>query len=114
MMTWVILVVLIVVLVIGYNSRRRAAELRVDQVRKQAQAASYAEEALDRPADIAVELLTQHLPTLVEKSAPHIKRDDYGVMNLAPEFDPLSSAVQVRSGLSPGGSRIRTVGPRLR
>jgi DNA-binding winged helix-turn-helix (wHTH) protein len=48
---------------------------------------SYAKEALDRPADIAVGLLTQHMPTLVEKAAPHIKRDDYGVLTLAPEFD---------------------------
>jgi hypothetical protein len=64
--------------------KRRPAKLGAEPVRKQA---LYAEETLKRPADIAVELLTQHLPTLVEKSAPHIKRDDYGVMNLAPEFD---------------------------
>ena len=64
--------------------KRRAAKLGAEQVRNQA---LYAEETLKRPADIAVELLAQHLPTLVEKSAPHIKRDDYGVMNLAPKFD---------------------------
>jgi hypothetical protein len=48
---------------------------------------AYTEETLARPADIAVELLTQHIPTLVKKAAPHFKRDDYGVLNLAPEFD---------------------------
>lgn len=64
--------------------KRRAAKLRTEQDRKQA---LHAEETLKRPADIAVELLTRHLPTLVEKSARHIKHDDYGVLNLAPEFD---------------------------
>jgi hypothetical protein len=64
--------------------KRRAAKLRAEQIRKQT---LYAEETLDRPADLAIELLTQHMPTLVKKAAPHIKRDDYGVLTLAPEFD---------------------------
>jgi len=82
-MIYVILVVVIVVLVIAYSSRRRAA----GSVRNKAQFASYAKETLDRPADIAVGLLTEHMPTLVAKATPHIKRDGYGVLTLAPEFD---------------------------
>jgi hypothetical protein len=56
----------------------RAAKLGAEQVRKQA---LYAEETLKRPADIAVELLTQHLPTLVEKSAPHRPARRYQATN---------------------------------
>jgi hypothetical protein len=97
-MIYVILAVLIVVLVMGYNSRRRAAELQADQVRKQAQFASYAEETLARPADIAVELLTQHMPTLVKKAAPHIKLDDYGGLTLAPSL--MAKSVTLLSGSS--------------
>lgn len=86
-MIYVILVVVIVVLVIAYSSRRRAAGSRAGPVRNKAQFASYAKETLDRPADIAVGLLTEHMPTLVAKATPHIKRDGYGVLTLAPEFD---------------------------
>lgn len=86
-MVWVIVVVVIVVLIVAYNSRRRTAEMRAEQVRRNAQLDSYAEEMLERPADVAVKILTEHMPTLVEKAATHVKRDEYDVVTLGPEFD---------------------------
>jgi hypothetical protein len=34
-----------------------------------------------------VQIVTRHVPTLVEKARPHIRRDDYGVLTIGPEFD---------------------------
>jgi hypothetical protein len=81
-----IYVILVVVLVIAYSSRRRAAGSRARPVRNKAEFASYAKETLDRPADIAVGLLTEHMPTLVAKASPHIKRDGYAVLTSHPNL----------------------------
>src|SRR4051794_16028456 len=73
--------------VIDAVRKRREAKSRAEEVRKQAlYAQECTEETLARPADIAVELLTQHMPTLVKKAAPHIKLDDYGLLTLAPSL----------------------------
>src|SRR5882724_2674884 len=85
-MTWLLLLGLIIVFIVAYNARRRAAKLRLRATEFQA-GISKIMEIKGRPADIAIEILTRHLRTLVEKASPYIKRDDYGVLAIGSEFD---------------------------
>jgi hypothetical protein len=55
---------------------------RTEQQRKQQRI----EATLIRPVDISITLLARHLPALVAKAQPFIRRD-YGTVGLSPEFD---------------------------
>jgi hypothetical protein len=66
-----------------HSLRHAAASLFETQ---QQQAKRSIEATLSRPADISVTLLARHLPALVEKAQPFIRRD-YGTVGLSPEFD---------------------------
>jgi hypothetical protein len=82
--TLFLLLLLLVALVV--QSRRRQA-VRA-QLRQDAEFAARRQEALHtRPADLAVEILGRHMPTLLAKAEPHIARDAYGVLTISPEFD---------------------------
>ena len=57
------------------------------QARRAAEFQSRERELTTRPADIAVQILARHIPTLTETARPHIRRDDYGVLTIGSEFD---------------------------
>jgi hypothetical protein len=104
--TLFLLLLLVVALVV--QSRRRQA-VRA-QLREDAEFAARRQEALHtRPADLAVEILGRHMPTLLAKAEPHIARDAYGVLTISPEFDgeiALGLAVPPRSPSPPTRLRI--------
>jgi len=78
-------VVLALIVVVVQRRRRRAAQA---ELRGNADFASRRQEALHtRPADLAVEILGRHMPTLLAKAEPHIAQDAYGVLTISPEFD---------------------------
>jgi hypothetical protein len=86
-MIWVILIAVFIALAVWHYSRRQRAVQYREYQSQLARSQARANELATRPADIAVELMAKHLPTLVEKAAPYIKHDDYGILTIGPEFD---------------------------
>ena len=83
---WTLLVALLLLVVAVVIGRRRQASRA--QLREDAKFAARRQETLHtRPADLAVEILGRHMPTLLAKAEPHIVQDAYGVLTISPEFD---------------------------
>jgi hypothetical protein len=78
-MIWFVLALLIFALIVGSN-RRRAIKYQIQNLRER-------QSITDRPADILVSILMRHIPALVAKATPYIRRDAYGVLTVGPEFD---------------------------
>jgi hypothetical protein len=85
MVVWIILVAVLVVLYGIYeHSSRRARAL---QRQRTTEFENRAKELVTRPADIAVQIVSKHIPTLVDKAKPYVGRDAYGVLTISPDFD---------------------------
>jgi hypothetical protein len=70
-MIWVILIAVFIALAVWHYSRRQRAVQYIEyQSRLAEQSQVRANELVTRPADIAVQLMAKHLPTLVEEASP--------------------------------------------